>query len=288
MRALGRLLRRHLPRRLAADRQRRRALRQQQGRASPAYPHPRPRGQRDRRSSTAAVDKLFTWNSVSPRLGFTWKITGDGKTVLKGHYGRYYRGIVTGEFDDVDPVHHAALLFRGTYDDAGQPARTWSSSPTTPTCASIPDFKDPYTDQFIVGFERELAKNLGVSAQLRPQEGRALRRLDGHRRQYEPVHLSPTMTHREDAQPAAADERPTDRLFLLTNPDGMFTRYNGGDRPAHQADVEQLADRCRRSCWSRSTGRLGSSLLGPFSRQSGISRHLRPATRTTSSTPTGG
>src|SRR5262249_36367760 len=42
------------------------------------------------------VSSLYTWNTVSPRIGFSWKLTDDGKTALKAHYGRYYTGIITG------------------------------------------------------------------------------------------------------------------------------------------------------------------------------------------------
>ena len=34
---------------------------------------------------------MFTWKSWSPRLGFNLKLTDDGKTILRGNYGRAYR-----------------------------------------------------------------------------------------------------------------------------------------------------------------------------------------------------
>ena len=94
-------------------------------------------------ASTAAVDKLFTWNVVSPRLGFTYKITEDGKTVLKGHWGRYYRGIVTGEFTGVTPSITPRFLFDGTYDDAGNPQNLELVSDNSNLHVD-PSFKDPY------------------------------------------------------------------------------------------------------------------------------------------------
>ena len=42
-----------------------------------------------------AVDKLFDWNVISPRLGATFKLNDAGTTLIKGSWGRYYRGIVT-------------------------------------------------------------------------------------------------------------------------------------------------------------------------------------------------
>ena len=43
----------------------------------------------------------FTWKNFSPRLGLNWKLTADGKTVLKVHAGRYHPQITTGEFTNV-------------------------------------------------------------------------------------------------------------------------------------------------------------------------------------------
>ena len=44
---------------------------------------------------------LYTWKNFSPRFGFNLKLTADGRTVLKGHWGRYHRAIATGEYANV-------------------------------------------------------------------------------------------------------------------------------------------------------------------------------------------
>ena len=38
---------------------------------------------------------------MSPRLGLNFKLTGDGKTILKSHWGRYHPQITTGEFANI-------------------------------------------------------------------------------------------------------------------------------------------------------------------------------------------
>ena len=73
-----------------------------------------------------AVDKLFDWSVFSPRLGATVKLNEAGTTLLKGSFGRYYRGIVTGEFDNATPSIAPSYLFSGLYDAAGQSRRTSS------------------------------------------------------------------------------------------------------------------------------------------------------------------
>src|SRR5206468_3903168 len=38
----------------------------------------------------AAVDNLITWNTLAPRAGLTYDLTGNGKTVLKANYASYW------------------------------------------------------------------------------------------------------------------------------------------------------------------------------------------------------
>ena len=100
MQALGRLRRRHHPDRPAHAQPRRCATTtaratSTRSRSSIATP--------TRSAQSPAVDKLFDWSVISPRLGATFKLNEAGTTLLKGSCGRYYRGIVTGEFDNATP-----------------------------------------------------------------------------------------------------------------------------------------------------------------------------------------
>jgi Carboxypeptidase regulatory-like domain/TonB dependent receptor/TonB-dependent Receptor Plug Domain len=220
-------------------------------------------------SDIPGIDSLFTWNSVSPRLGFAWKITGDGKNVLKGHYGKYYRGVITGEFDDVSPTISARYLFSGTYDGRGVPEDQELVSDNT-NLAVDPDYKNPTTDQFIVGFERELAKNVGVQLNFVHKRGKNYGGYTETAGEYE------STVYRDD-QGADATGRdivvqrllsdPSDRLFFLTNPDGLSTRYNGLSIGVFKrmANNWQLTSSL---VLSKSTGRVGSSTGGNLSSQS--------------------
>jgi hypothetical protein len=43
-----------------------------------------------------AEDNLISWSNIAPRVGFTYDITGEGRSVLKGYFGRYYHNMNTG------------------------------------------------------------------------------------------------------------------------------------------------------------------------------------------------
>ena len=72
-------------------------------------------------AKSKAVDEVFRWRVVSPRVGINFKVNDSGSTLLKVNYGRYYRGIVTGEFDNVTPSITPRYVFSGRYSGAGVP-----------------------------------------------------------------------------------------------------------------------------------------------------------------------
>jgi outer membrane receptor protein involved in Fe transport len=55
---------------------------------------------------------LYSWNVFSPRLGFNLKLTGDGRTLLHGNWGRYHQSIFVSEPSAVHPgiSSHPRLL----------------------------------------------------------------------------------------------------------------------------------------------------------------------------------
>jgi hypothetical protein len=176
-----------------------------------------------------AVDNLFTWTNFSPRLGFILKLTEDGKTVLRGHYGRYTRGIATAEFSTSSGItsqqtpiwvgyYDAADFYAGTLEGDG---RGYNKTPLG-SAGIDPDYKSPHTDQFVLGFERELPANLGLSLTYTHKRGfdYPAWQDDG---QYEPFdHVDPTTGNTLRLQ--ALTSEPEERFYTLTNPEGMDTR----------------------------------------------------------------
>jgi hypothetical protein len=217
------------------------------------------------------VDDLFTWVSVSPRLGFNLKLTESGNTILMGHYGRYYRGLITLEFAGVSASVSPLYLFSGLYDSAGNPLDKSLLSDNR-NLRVDPDYDNPYTDQWIVGAAHEVMKNLGVSAQFVYKRGRRASGYLDTAGQYE------TTTYVDSVGMDATNQSievfrllspPGDRVFTLTNPYGMKTRYKGFNIQA----TKRLANHWQLGAsltLSDSEGRLGSSRGGPAASQSSL------------------
>ena len=115
-------------------------------------------------AETEEVDSLFRWTSLSPRVGVNYKLDDEGRTVLLAHYGRYYRGLITLEFAYASPSVAPTYLFSGEYDASGNPIGLVLLTDNS-NLRTDPDYKNPYTDQYIIGAEHRLMKDLGISAQ---------------------------------------------------------------------------------------------------------------------------
>ncbi len=132
--------------------------------------------------ASAGVDSGVVWTDVSPRLGFNYDLSGDGRTVARVSAARYYGFMSSGELASrLNPVGAVTLRYpwtdhngdrlvtaneltltatpviTGTYDPANP------GSPTT-TNTVDPGIKNDTTDEIVAGLEHELAGGIAVGA----------------------------------------------------------------------------------------------------------------------------
>ena len=122
---------------------------------------------------------INAWDNLSPRVGFTYDLSGQGTSILRASYARYYDFLL---LYDVVAINNAAnvsevdlewtdlngdrtiqrnelgsdILFSSNYDPANP------SSVNSPNQVAS-DLSAPHTDELIVGFEQELAPELAFS-----------------------------------------------------------------------------------------------------------------------------
>jgi len=114
--------------------------------------------------------KPIIWNTLAPRLGAVFDVTGDGKTAFKINFSRYYIANILQWFVTVNPNSFISWRTRYTTDpDTGEwrPVDPTSSYYMTNFSATAnatmdPDLKSPYLDEFVIGLERELMKDIRI------------------------------------------------------------------------------------------------------------------------------
>jgi hypothetical protein len=129
------------------------------------------------RPINAPATTLATFNSVSPRLGFAWDITGRGKTVAKAFFGRYYYNPSPDTLLVENPVGRAQLRYRFNDRDGDRlldPGELVDANPATPALDPLSslggagfvkvdrDLKHPYGQELSTHLEHELFPSLSV------------------------------------------------------------------------------------------------------------------------------
>jgi len=107
----------------------------------------------------------YTWNTLSPRAGLIYDLFGDGKTTIKASFSRYYIANLTQWVSRGNPN---GFVSYGAYLNPD-----WTTGPVFALSLSGPEyapkygygdygFKPPYTDEFIIGIEREIFEDASL------------------------------------------------------------------------------------------------------------------------------
>jgi hypothetical protein len=176
-----------------------------------------------------ANDDVYHWNTLSPRVGINYRVNESGKTLVKAHYGRYYKLLEAAEFRAAVPS--ISTLFNFTVDAAGN--RTNLSPVAGANLRIDPSFKSPYSDQYILQFEQQLTTDIGMQVNYVHKEGGdygAWQDIAGTYVQVpyiDSIANSGPLGTGQTVMVYRLTSNPADRVFLQTNPDGMYMRYNG-------------------------------------------------------------
>jgi hypothetical protein len=167
---------------------------------------------------------LFTWTNISPRIGFNFKLTEDGKTLLRGNYGRFVQGMITGELATVHPGLTPTTLANFDPATGGYTDIVAVTDPIA-NLSVDPDTVAPNTDQVSIGFDRELAADVGIGMTYVYKKGRDYTGFMDIVGQYGTGTAVLPDGRTIETRPLLSD--PDARIFQLTNPPGYFTEYNG-------------------------------------------------------------
>lgn len=179
---------------------------------------------RETEAIVAGLGTLYTWNIVSPRLGVTMKLSPDGRTILRASYGRFSQGVLTGEYGNFHPG--VTPITTAQFDPAtGGYTRIVSVVDPKTQLRLDPGIRAPYSDEYSVGVDREISRQLAATIAYVRKEGAdfiGYEEVGGqYSQQTRPLPDGGTV-------PVLVLVNATaDRRFLQTNPAGYSLKYNG-------------------------------------------------------------
>jgi len=203
-----------------------------------------------------------------------FKLSEDGKTVLKGHYGRYHRAVATGEYaNKIGPS--ITPIYVGPYDIPSGTFGDLTLSRSNENLAFDPDYKAPYTDQYIASLEREIAKGFGSQLNYIYKRGRKFAGWTDITGQYVRVPYVDDNDYPLDNPTGRTIELyqlvsdPALRQFRITNPPGFDSDIHAVSLALfkHMSEKWQMT---ASTTWMRATGALQEGQGGAGEAGSGV------------------
>lgn len=174
---------------------------------------------RDSGEAYSGLGDIHTFTNVAPRIGFTYKLTVDGRTILRGSYGRYYETMTTGLLQELSPIASPYLEFYWDGADWVEYYRDESDYTLDP------DLKGMYVEAFTLGLEREMFRNIAFGIDYLHRQNKDFIVKREYNLQYEPyTYTDDTGTYslfnwtNSDANPA----------YIIENADNdeLFSKYD--------------------------------------------------------------
>ena len=250
------------------------------------------------RGKGKGVGTVYSATGIAPRLGFAFDLTGDNKTVLKGSFGQYYEGLFTPIFAGALPGKEDFV----TYDVSSCPSITANCKPFRKEIDRSPavlykvdpDIKHPRTDEFTVGLERALTRDLrfsatGIFRELKNAQGSVIPSA-----RWAPTTVTNALTGAPLTVYRWTNRSASEKDLLITNPDGFQYKDAAGNVLAtaegdrsYKAAMFVLNKRMSNRwlsqvsyVWSRTEGHLSNGSLA----SAGTSRFFETPTQGTVNT----
>jgi hypothetical protein len=169
------------------------------------------------RASTAR-GLVYKNSTLAPRIGFVLKLDQDNNTVLKAHYGKYYEALLQRTIYGINNGLPPYIIEKYQNGEWVEVNRFEFPKPLLPD-----DLKQPFVRQFNIGIDHILPGEIpiGIHYIYRKWENIIL---NVATTEFTPVTIINPVTGEPLIIYVAKDENaPT----FLTNPDGLFRRYDG-------------------------------------------------------------
>ena len=110
--------------------------------------------------------KRSSAKNFGPRVGFAWNVFGKSTNVIRGGYGIYYQNLQTLQnFAELRNYAQCSVLINSpAFPDpfGGQDWQTFCSHAAPSPTIIDPNYRNPYTQQFNLGYSRELTHDFSI------------------------------------------------------------------------------------------------------------------------------
>jgi len=102
---------------------------------------------------------VYNTNRMAPRIGLTFDLFGDKKTILKAHYGQFTEAMLAAYFNRLSPIWSDKISFMWDPETS-----EWQEYERVKQDWKLQDnINHPYLNQFTVSLERELFRDASLS-----------------------------------------------------------------------------------------------------------------------------
>jgi hypothetical protein len=112
---------------------------------------------------------FYTWNNIGPRIGLTYDLAGDGKTVVKASYGLFWHNPGPGVSADANPNQNNKSVTYTWTDRNGDRRYQLGEESANPTASTLagtiqldPNITSPYSHDASFYLERQINESVGA------------------------------------------------------------------------------------------------------------------------------
>jgi hypothetical protein len=178
---------------------------------------------------------VFATDSLAPRVGFIWDLKGDGKTIIKTHYGDYYDALLSAQVSLLSNTWLEEGILEYFDSETGQ----WIESERFNIVADGDRNRGhPFVRQFVIGVDQEFSNRTTLGAHFIHRTWKNILGYVDNSSIYEPVpFLNPITGETIDVYHLIQEGTEP---ILLTNPPSQFRKYDGIEIVANRRFSERL------------------------------------------------
>ena len=167
---------------------------------------------------------VYDVDFIDPRIGGVWDVSGNGRTAIKAHWGRYHEKIFTYMFDR-EVSGNGVIPDQDCYWSDADQDYTVCDDPVV-QLGTMGKVNHPYADEALLSFEQQLGKDMMIGVDLIDRKFRDIMAMVNTNDDYEAI-------------TAANNPFGGDLTFydLLSDPTFVLTTDNGGYRDYQAAIV---------------------------------------------------